>query len=234
MDSGKAEKFQKHRKEIQKKAFLNVTIILLLVTGLGLYVSGYAADFLLLVLSTNIATLFSALFVGVIVVMWSLPLLHYREKIRMSSDKEIGYYRDRDLDESPIVEVLEQQGWEEVESNDEKVVLETYPSIFHRLIKRKVNLILESEGKGENVEISKFKTRREDISRIKTEFEEKEDCTEITETTVSLSRVSPVYLEVTMYLMPEIQSMVEDMGEEGLEVEEEDVDFGSTAYSIEE
>lgn len=234
MDSGKAEKFQKHRKEMQRKAFLNVTIILLLVTGLGLYVAGYAADLLLLVLTTNVATVFSALFVGVIVIMWSLPLLHYRERMIMSSDRDIEYYRDRDLDESPIVEVLEQQGWEEVKVDDDKVVLETYPSFFHRLIKRKVTLILEQEESGENMEISKLRTRRKNISRIKTEFREQESGTEVTETTVSLSRVSPVYLEVTMYLMPEIQSMIEDMGEEGLEVVEEDVDFGVSAYSMEE
>lgn len=232
MDSGKAEMFQKHRKEMQRKAFLNVTILLLLVTGLGLYIAGYAAELLLVVLTMNIATLVSALFVFVIVIMWSLPLLHYREKMKMSSDKEADYYRERDLEESPIIEVLEQQGWKEVEADEEKVVLETYPSIFHRLIKRKVTLILESEEEGENYDISKLRTRRKDISRIKTEYKETGDATEITETTVSLSRVSPVYLEVTMYLMPEIQSLIEDMGEEGLEVKEEDVDFGWRVYSI--
>ncbi|MFB6114867.1 MAG: hypothetical protein ABEK04_01135 [Candidatus Nanohalobium sp.] len=233
MDSGKAEKFEKHRKEMQRKAFLNITIILLLVTGLGLYIAGYAADFLFMVFSTNIAVLFSAMFVGVIVVIWSIPMLHYREEMKMISDKDKSYYQERDLADSPVIQVLEQQGWEEVKSDDKEVVLETHPSFFHKIIKRKVTLILEKKESTEEKEISVLRTRRKGISKIKTEYEEKDGETEITETTVSLSRVSPVYLEITMYLMPEIEGMVEDIGEEGLEVLEENVEFGLSRYSLE-
>lgn len=233
MDSRKAEKFERHRKEVRKKAFLNISIVILAATGLAFYIGGYAADFLFILFSAGTAVIFSMFFIGILIVMWSAPLLHYREKLKLRSDKERGYYRDRDPEETPLVKILEGRGWKKVESGSEKVVLETYPTIFHRVLNRKTSLILEEVESEEDYDITVLKTRKKEISRIKTEFEEADEGLEVTETTVSRSRVSPIYIEVTLYLMPELQELTEEAAEEKIEVLNDKVDYGIKQYELE-
>jgi hypothetical protein len=233
MDSKKAEKFERHRKELRKKAFLNITIVILVATGLAFYIGGYTADFLFLFLSTNIVVWFSTVFVAALILIWSLPILHYREKVTMNSEKSKQHFKDREPEKSPIVQILEERGWKEVKSGEESVKLETYPTLFHRLINKKASLELLEEEEGEDYEITVLKTGGKEVSRIKTEYEEKEKGLEITETTVSRSRVSPVYVEVTLYLMPEVQELTEEAAEDEVEIVKEEIDYGINTYDLE-
>lgn len=232
MHSKKAERFERHRKEIRKKAFLNVSIVILAATGLGFYIGGYMLDFLSLVFSTSIAVPFSMFFVGSLILIWSLPLFHYRERIELRSDKDREYYRERDEDDIPLVKMLEKKGWKDIESTHEKVVLETYPTYFHRVLGKKVSLTLEEEESAEDYDVTVLKTDKKEISRIKTVYEEDDEGLKIQETTVSRSRVSPVYIEVTMYLMPELNELTEEVAEEGLEVMEDGIDYGFGKYEL--
>jgi len=233
MHSKKAERFERHRKEIRKKAFLNLSIVILAATGLGFYIGGYMLDFLSLVFSTSIAVPFSMVFVGSLILIWSVPLFHYRERVELRSDKDREYYRERDEDDIPLVKMLEKKGWEDVESTHEKVVLETYPTYFHRVLGKKVSLTLEEEESTENHDITVLKTDEREVSRIKTEYNEDDEGLNIVETTVSRSRVSPVYIEVTMYLMPKLNELTEDVTEEGLEVVEDEIDYRLGQYELE-
>lgn len=233
MDSRKAEKFERHRKEVRKKAFLNISIVILAATGLAFYIGGYAADLLFVLFSAGPAVIFSMFFVGILIVIWSVPLLHYREKVELSSDRDKQYYRERDPEKIPLVKILEERGWEEVESESEKVVLETYPTLLHRVLKKKTSLILEEVESGEDHDVTVLKTGKREISRIKTEYEETDEGLEVTETTVSRSRVSPIYIEVTLYLMPELQELTEEAAEEKVEIISEEVDYGIKQYELE-
>jgi len=233
MDSRKSEKFERHRKELRKKAFLNITIVILVATGLAFYIGGYTAEFLYMFLSTNIVVWFSTVFVAALIFIWSLPILHYREKATITSGKNKEHFLDRKPERSPIVQILEERGWKEVESDKDEVKLETYPTLLHRALNWKASLQLEEEERGEDHEITVLKTGGSEVSRIKTEYEETDEGLEITETTVSRSRVSPVYVEVTLYLMPEIQELTEDAAEDEIEIIDEQVDYGLKQYEFE-
>lgn len=232
MDSKKAERFEKHRKELRKKAFLNVAIVLLVATGIGFYAGGYAAQFLMIMAVVDQAVIFSMVFVASLVVLWVLPLLHYREKIEMKSSADKKHFTDRSIEESPMIQQLEESGWTEEESTEEKIVLSTYPTMVHRLIGKKSKMILEEEKASENEEIHLLKKPGKDIARTKTEYKETEKGLEITETTVSLSRVSPIYIEVSMFFMPEIQEMTEETVED-IEILDEEIDYGFQKYELE-
>ena len=233
MDSKKAEKFERHRKELRKKAFLNITILILVATGIAFYIGGYAADFLFLLFSTNVVVWFSTVFVAALILIWTLPLLHYREQVTMNSDKSKQHFKDMEPEESPVVQILEERGWKEVKSDEDRVELETYPTLFHRLVNRKASLELVEEEEEKNYEKTTLKTGGKEISKIKTEYNEKEEGLEITETTVSRSRVSPVYVEVTLYLMPEVQELTEEAAEGEIEIVKENIDYGINQYDFE-
>lgn len=232
MDSKKAEKFERHRKELRKKAFLNISIVILVATGLAFYVGGYTADFLFMLFSTNFVVLFCTFFVAALVLIWSLPLLHYREEVQIESDKGKKYFMDRKPEKSTIIQILKERGWREAKSDEQKVKLETYPTLFHRLINKETSLVLEEEEeKEENLEKSVLKSEGKEVSRIKTEYQEREEGLLIKETTVSRTRVSPIYVEVTLYLMPELEKMMED-AEEDVEITDERMDYGLKQYEF--
>ncbi|MFB6175149.1 MAG: hypothetical protein ABEJ87_04165 [Candidatus Nanohalobium sp.] len=233
MDSEKAKKFERHRKEMEKMAFLNVTVILLYLAGIGLYLGGFKNQFLLLLLAAPPTVIVSGMFVLAIIFLWALPVMHYREERRAVTNKDMDYYRGRDLADEPTIEILEEQGWKEVDSENNRVVLETFVSPFHRLIGRKTTLIMEKEEEGENSETYILKTRKNEINRTKTTYHERNGETIITETTVSLDRVSPIYLEITMFLEPDIEDLIEDLSEEDLKVTDEHVDVGIRRYELE-
>lgn len=233
MDSKKAERFEKHRKELRKKAFLNIAIVLLVATGIGFYAGGYAADFLMILAAVDTAVIFSMAFVFSLVILWVLPILNYRERVEMKSSASKDHYMNKSLEESPLIQMLEESGWEEEEASEEKVVLTTHATMFHKILGKESKMMLEREEASEGHEIHLLKRLGEDIARIKTEYSETEEGLEITETTVSLSRVSPVYIEVTMFLMPEIQEMAEDTAEEDLETVDEEVDYRFKPYELE-
>lgn len=232
MDSEKAKKFEKHRKEMQKLAFLNAAVITFYLAGLALFLGGYAQEFMYLLVSVQPTVFVSGLFVTMIIFMWAMPIFHYREERKAVTDKDREYYRERGLAEDPTVEVLEERGWEEVEVQDDRVVLETYVSPFHRLINRKTTVIMEKEDEDENSETYVLKTEKEEISRTKIEYHERNDRNILTETTVSLNRVSPVYLEINIFLEPQIEGLIEDVAEEDLEIENEDIDVGFRRYEL--
>ncbi|AOV94622.1 hypothetical protein AQV86_01700 [Nanohaloarchaea archaeon SG9] len=233
MDPRKAQKFERHRKELRKKAFLNITIVILVATGLAFYIGGFTADFLYIFLSTNIAVWFSTVFVAALIFIWSLPLLHYREEAKMKSEKAKEHFLDMEPEKSPIVQVMEERGWEKIESDENEVRLETYPTLFHRILKKKASLHLEEEERGQDHEVTVLKTGGKEVSRIKTEYEETDEGLEITETTVSRTRVSPIYVEVTLYLMPEIEELTEEAANEEIEIIDEDIDYSINHYEFE-
>jgi len=233
MHSKKAERFERHRKEIRKKAFLNVSIVLLAVTGLGFYVGGYMLEFFSLVFSTGIAVPFSMVFVGSLILIWSIPLFHYKERVELRSDEDKEYYTERDEKDIPLVKMLEKKGWEDIESTHEKVVLETYPTYFHRVLGKKTSLTLEEEESTEDYDITVLKSGEKEVSRIKTEYEQDDQGLKVVETTVSRSRVSPVYIEVTMYLMPELHELTEDVEQGDIEIVEDDIDYSFGQYDLE-
>lgn len=233
MDSGKAEKFERHRKELRKKAFLNAAIVLLLATGLGFYIGGYAADFLFLLFSGGTAVFFSTVFVGVIIVIWSIPLLHYREEDIFLSEKDRDYYRGRKMEDMPMIQVLEERGWERKGSEEEKLTLKTYPTFVHRLLNLHRTLTLEKVSEEDQEEIMVMKRDDKEISKIKTEYRDTDEGLEIHETTVSRSRVSPLYLEVVMFMTPEFEDLTEETAEEEIESLDEKIDFGIKPYRFE-
>lgn len=234
MKDKQADRFEKHRKEARKKAFLNLAIVFLFTTGLGFYISGYMLDFLLLVASLEFAVLFSGMLVGSMILLWGVPMFHYREDVVAESDREPEYYMERDLGEEPLVEVLEKRGWNEKEADEDKVVLETYPTFFHRVLSSKTALSLEREQKDDLEEELSIKSEGEDIMTVRTEYEEKGGGTTIKETTVSEKRVSPVYLEVTAFLEPDLQRLMEDAAQHNLAIQKEDIDFALSRSSLEE
>lgn len=232
MNSGKAENFERHRKEIRKKAFLNASIVLLFATGLGFYVGGYTADFLRLLFSSGTAVFLSTIFVGAIVAIWSLPLLHYREEDIFLSQKGKEFYREREMGKLPLVQILEEKGWDVIESDEEKVTLKTYQTALHKLLNREIHLTLETVKEEDEEDIAVMKKDDKEMAKIKTEYKEKDEGLEIHETTVSRSRVSPLYLEIVMFLAPELEDLSEEAAEEDIEALNEDVDVGLKPYEF--
>jgi hypothetical protein len=232
VDKGKAEKFERHRKELRKKAFLNATIIILAATGLAFYIGGYAAEFLFLLTSSGMAVFFSTVFVGVLIAIWSVPFLHYKETDTFRSGKGREFYLGRDLEDLPLVKILEDRGWEKIKSDGKEITLKTYPTLFHRLIKSYRHLTLEQVEEDENQEITVMRKDDTEVARIKTEYEDTEEGLKIKETTVSRSRVSPIYLEVTMFLTPEFEELTEEATEEDIEVIDEEIDFRLKQYEF--
>lgn len=231
MDTKKAEKLERHRKEIRKKSFLNITILFLVATGIAFYAGGYMARFLSLILSMNMVVWFSGIFVSFLIFIWVLPIFHYRETVNMRSDKDREYYRDRGPEKTPIIQVLEDRNWKEVDSSEDKVELKTYPTKIHEIFGRKTTVSLEKVEEKDDYETTVLKTGEKEISRTKTEYSEEEEGLEMKEITVSRSRVTPVYIEVTLYLMPELEEMMEDM-EEKVEIIDEKIDYRLKQYEF--
>lgn len=233
MDSKKAERFEKHRKELRKKAFLNIGIILLVATGIGFYAGGYVAEFLMMLALVDRVVVFSMMFVAWLVVLWALPLLHYREKVSMETSAEKEQFTEKNIEESPMIKSLEKSGWKKEQADQDKVVLSTYPTKFHEILGRESKMTLEIEKASENEEIHVLKRSDKEIAKTKTQYDEIDEGLEITETTVSLARVSPVYIEVSMFLMPEIEQMTQDTYEQDIEITDEQIDYRFSQYQLE-
>jgi hypothetical protein len=100
------------------------------------------------------------------------------------------------------------------------------------LIKSYRHLTLEQVEEDENQEITVMRKDDTEVARIKTEYEDTEEGLKIKETTVSRSRVSPIYLEVTMFLTPEFEELTEEATEEDIEVIDEEIDFRLKQYEF--
>jgi hypothetical protein len=186
----------------------------------------------MLLLSSGTAVFFSTVFVAAIVAIWSIPFLQYREEDIFLSEEERDYYRGRDMEKTTLIQILEERGWEKVSSDEEEVKLKTYPTLLHKLLDSQIRLTLEKISEEDDEEITVMKKNDEKIAKIKTEYRETDEGLEIHETTVSRSRVSPLYMEVVMFLTPEFEELTEEAAKEELESQGEEIDFGLKPYEF--
>jgi hypothetical protein len=233
MDSKKAERLEKHKKEIKRKAYLNLFLTLVAGLGIGLFLWGPVAGFLNLFIGQATAVATIAVFIIFGTLVYKTPLLHYREENKLKSNKKPEYYLERGLDKIPLVEIIENQGWEEVNSTEDKISLETYPSFIHRFIGRKSIVEIEILQKEDNKETAVVRKDGKEIEKIKSIIEPKDDGSIIQETGVSLKRYSPVLLELILLMYPQIEDELKEAAEEKLEFIDENVEFGLSKFSLE-
>lgn len=233
MDATKAERLEKHKKEIRRMAYLEILLGLLFAFGLGLVLWGPVADILNLFIGGTATFATILVLIGVAGLVYMMPLLHFKEENEVRSDKDPEYYLNRGLDELPFVELIESQGWDEVETTEEKIKLETYPSFLHKFIGEKSTAeieITEKEGHEETVVLSK---NGKDLEKMKTRVEAEEDGSYIKETGVSLRRYSPAYLEIMLFILPQVQETLKQIADEKLELADENIKIGLTRYKLE-
>lgn len=233
MDQKKADRLQRHQKELRRRAWLNLVLMMAFAVGLGLLLGGPIRG--------SVAALFGEATSGVIVfsvlgllwIAYSIPFLHFREEYTIRSDREPEYFLERGLDRLPLVMLLEEQGWEEVEATKDRIRLETYPTALHRLLNRRSTIELEVEEQEDSYEVSVLRSGGKNLERTISEIEPTDNGgSRIHEVGVSLSRVSPARLEVLLVILPKLQEMLEDAAEDEMEIIDEDLEYGLSAFEL--
>jgi hypothetical protein len=234
MESRKAEKLERHKREIKHRAYLNLFLVTAFSIGLGVFLGGPTLGFLSILIGDVNSLIAVSGFFLLLAITWCSPVLHYREKMTVRSNKDRDYYMDRGMDKLPLIELLEDEGWDEVEKDEKRIKLETYPSIIHRKLGKKSTMefeITEKEGNQETVILRKNGRERE---KIRSTFTQEEDGSKIKETGVSMARTSPAYLEIMMFVLPQIQETLQEVAEEKLELLDENLEIGFREFKIEE
>lgn len=161
-----------------------------------------------------------------------MPLLHYREENEVKSNKEPEYYLERGWDKVPLVELIESQGWEEVENTEDNIILETYPSFLHKAVGRKSTMEIEVVERNGNLETVILKSDGKEIEKIRSKVEPGNDGSIIHETGVSLKRYSPAYLELLLFILPQMQDTLKEIADENLELLDENVEYGLSKFTL--
>ena len=233
MDSTKIEKLEKHKKEIKRKAYLNILLTFVASITIAVILKGPIAR--LLKFFTGETTTFALVTItfGLGLLIYITPLIHYRQELETRSDKKPAYYLERGLNKNPIVEVLESQGWDEVEVMSDKILLEAYSTFIHRLIGKKSTMEIEIVEKREDKIISVFSLNGKQIEKTRTTVKPEENGSIIHETSVSVKRYSPAHLELILFILPEMQDAVKEAAEEDLELLDENIEYGVSKFSLE-
>jgi hypothetical protein len=224
----KAYNFEKHRKRIRKKAYLNLLLIFLVAGGIGFALSGPIAAVLA---STPLGNPFLAIGIlmgAVWLLVWSIPLLHFKEEIQISYTGEFEDVKGVSED-FPTVQVLVEQGWEISDSGEEYIELEVYPSSLHRALGRKTTMrieLLESDESDETLMISVDGKERE---KVEAEYSREDGKVLITEEGVSMHRLSLSYLEPVMFMMPEIRDMIQE-ADQDMKIEDMNMELSWKTY----
>lgn len=232
MDSKKAERLKKHEKEIKRKAYLNLFLTLLVGIGVGTVLWGPAAEVLNFLIGESATTTAILAFIVLGGLVYMTPLLHYKEENEIKSDKKPDYYLKGGWDKTPLIEFVESRGWEEIEKSEQRIVLEKYPSILHEAAGKKSTMeieILEKEG---NQEIVVFKLDGKEIEKVKAIVKPEEEGSIIQETGVSLKRYSPAYLELLLFILPQVKEAMEDAANEEIELLDENIEYRISKYNL--
>ena len=232
MDFKKAEKLEKHKKEIKHRAYLNLFLTLIAGVGIGIVLGGPVTGILNLLVGDNatIATVLVLLGFGGLVYM--TPLFHYKEKVKAKSDRNPDYYLETGLDKTPLVQLAESQGWEEVKSTEDKITLEIYPSTLHKLVGRKSTMEVEILERDENHTIAVLRKDGKEIEKIKSTIEPESEGSIINGTGISLERTSPAYLELLLFILPQIQDTLKEAAEEKLEIVDENIEYSFSKFNL--
>ncbi|MFB6180470.1 MAG: hypothetical protein ABEJ93_01205 [Candidatus Nanohalobium sp.] len=213
MASLKAGRFERYRKEAERKTILYISTLTIIVGGLTLIATGHLIDFLLLMAYSPPVVLFSGLLCVVLIALWEMPIFHYREESETDLEEETE--NKINLEEDGVVEELEQKGWEVQEREEKKLSMTVYPSLFHRILRKKLKMTVERVGEGEGRDILLLKRNGINLARIQYLQTSESQKTVLKESTVSTARVTPIYLE--LLIMGSDQSRT---------------DIGLTKYSI--
>lgn len=233
MDSKKAERLEKHKKEIKRKAFLNLFLTLTAGIGIGLLLWGPVADILSLLIGDIAMIATVLLFIGFGSIVYISPIIHFKEKYKLKSNKKTEYYLERGLEKTPMIQFMETQGWEEVEVTEDKIKLETYPSFLHKTSGRKTTMEIEVLEKDGNEETAVTRINGKKVEKIKTTVEPEEEGSLISETAISIKRFSPAYLELLLFMLPQMQDALKDAAEEELELLDENIEYGISKFNLE-
>lgn len=233
MTSRKAEKLQRHKREIRRKSILDLFLFVGATLTVGIFVIdpiSYVADLLIGGVAAQIT---SGLIILLFLSLYLAPTLHFKEENKLKSNKDKEYYLDQALDQSPMIQYYEEMGLEKVEQTDDRIKLEAYSSKIHEKFGWSDSLEIEVVEKGENKETVMVRRNGEDAEKIRTYAEEKEEGCEVEETGVSLKRHSPSYMELIMLIYPTIQRKILEIADEELELLDENISIGLSKFSIE-
>lgn len=228
MTAGKLTGFEKHRRRMKRKAMLNLLMVFLVAGAAGFYVAPFLIPVFEL-FGVSSSALASGIAMGAIwLLMWMLPVLHYREKtvswFEGSKDEIRGISSD-----SPFVQMLLENGWNLKEESEEHVELKTYPSRFHQYLGRDSIIRMEVVEENEDAEISEVHMDGKLVETIESRVEEQENGYVLTETGISQMRVSLGYLEPILFMMPQIMEMIEEASQD-LEIQDTDVEIGLSKF----
>lgn len=233
MGSRKAEKLQKHKKEIRRKSILNLFLVVGASLTVGILVIGPISSLADLLIGGLAVQITSSLITVFLLALYLAPTLHFKEGNKLESNKHKEYYLDQALDQSPMIQYMEEMGLEVVEKTDNRVKLETFPSRIHEIFGWSKSIEIETVDEGENEETVIMRRNGEDVEKVRTEVEEKEDGCEVEETGVSLKRHSASYMELMMLLYPAAQRKMLEVADEELELLDENISVGLSKFSIE-
>lgn len=233
MSSRKAEKLQKHKKEIKRKLILDFLLFVGASLVVGIFVIGPVSSVADLLIGGLAAQITSGLIILFLLAMYLAPTLHFKEENKLESNKDKEYYLDQALDQSPMIQYMEEMGLEVVEQTDNRVELETFTSSIHEKLGWSNSIEIEAVEKGENEETVIVRRNGEDVEKVRTKVEEKEDGCEVEETGVSLKRHSTSYMELLMLIYPAAQRKMLEVADEELELLDENISIGLSKFSIE-
>ena len=233
MSSRKAEKLQKHKKEIRRKSILNLFLVVGASFTVDILVMGPVSSLADLLIGGLAAQITSGLVTVFLLGLYLAPTLHFKEGNKLESNKHKEYYLDQALDQSPMIQYMEKMGLEVVEQTDNRVELETFPSRIHEKFGWSKSIEIETVEEGENEETVIISRNGEDAEKVRTEVEKKEEGCEVEETGVSLKRHSASYMELMMLLYPAAQRKMLEVADEELELLDENISVGLSKFSIE-
>jgi hypothetical protein len=231
--SRKAEKLQKHKKEIRRKSILNLFLVVGASLAVGIFVIGPISSLADLLIGGLAVQITSSLITVFLLALYLAPILHFKEENKLESNKHKEYYLDQALDQSPMIQYMEEMGLEVVEKTENRVKLETSPSRIHEKFGWSNSIEIETIDERETEETVIIRRNGEDFEKVRTKVEEKEEGCKVEETGVSLKRHSASYMELMMLLYPAAQRKMLEVADEELELLDEDISVGLSKFSIE-
>lgn len=233
MTSRRAEKLQKHKKEIRRKSILDFLLFIGLSLALGVFVFGPLASVADLLLGGFAFQVTLILLIILFSILYMAPSLHFKEKNKLESNKDKEYYLGSAPDQAPMIQYLEEIGCEKVEERDNRVKLETFASYMDKKLGRSSTIEIEVVNREEDEETAIIRRNGEDVEKVRTKVEEKEESCEVEEIGVSLKRHSISYMELLMVIYPTIQRKVLEVADEELELLDEDFSIGLSKFKLE-
>jgi len=234
MDSKKAEKLEKHKKEMRRRSYMDILFGMAIIAVVGTVLWGPVSQILTSVAGLNTAMAAVSLLTVLGVLVYFTPVIHYREKQAVRSNRDRDYYLDRGFENVPMINLLESEGWEEKNKTEDKIVLETYPSYLHKLFRKKSSMEIEILEKSGNQEIAVLRQDGKDIEKLKTTVESEENGSLLKTTGISLQRYSLSHIELLLIILPTVKNAYKEAAEEKLEFIDENLQYGLSQFKLEE